>query len=181
MVRHAAITAAGLVVIVATTAACGSASFEISFGGGSGTVEEAATFLVENDLSEELGEVLVADCPEVPDPEVGSTFTCTGTTDDGLVIEFAGLVDREDHIDLNSTNLIVAQRVQEWAAVAEESVEGAVGFDVTVDCGERFIVLDDESGWSCTVTDPDGATADLLITNADLDAGTFDWVIDDGS
>lgn len=180
MVRHAAITSAVLGVI-ALTAACGSASFEFSFGDGSGTVEEAATYLVENDLSEQIGEVLTADCPAVPDPEVGTTFSCTGTTDDGVVIEFAGIVDREDHIDLNSTNLIVADQLPGWAAVAEESVESTVGFDVTVDCGERFVVLDDDSGWSCEVTDPDGVTAALRITNADLDAGTFDWVLDDGS
>ena len=175
MVRRAAIAVVALIA-----AGCGSTNFEISFGGGSGTVEEAATFLIENDLSEQVGVPLAANCPEVPDPEVGTTFTCTGTTGDGRTIDFAGVVDREDHIDLNSTNLILADAVPGWASVAEESVANAVGFAVTVDCGDDFIVLDADAGWACSVADPQGVSTELRITNADRQAGTFDWAIPEG-
>ena len=124
------------------------------------------------------GEPLTADCPDVADPEVGVTFVCTATTDDGLVINFGGIVDREDHIDVNSTNLITADQLPEWVGVVEDSITETVGFDVTVDCGDRFVVLDDESGMTCTAIDPEGITADVRLTNVDLDAGAFDWVID---
>lgn len=175
MAGMARLGALASLLLVAT--ACGSTSFEVSFGGGTGTVEEAAVFLIEGELADQIDAPLVADCPEVPDPEVGTTFTCTGTTEDGEVIDFAGVVDREDHIDLNTTNVIVAERVPDWATVTEASVAETVGFAVTVDCGDRFIVLDN-AGMTCEVTDPDGLTAVLRFSNVDLDAGTFDWVIE---
>ena len=161
-------------------ASCGSASFEVSFGGGTGSVEEAAAFLIEGELADQVGTTLVADCPPVDDPDVGTTFTCTATTETGEVIEFDGIVDREDHIDLNSTNLVVADAVPDWEALVEGSVEETVGVDVVIDCGDGFIVLDANDQMTCEVSDPTGANADapILIDVDDLDQGTFRWEID---
>ena len=169
--------AAVVLALLVLAPSCASASFEISFGGRTGSVDEAATFLIEGELADQLGEPLTADCPEVPDPEVGSTFVCTGTTTDGREIEFAGVIDREDHIDVNTTNLITAETVPELAAIAERSVEATVGFDVTVHCGETFIVLDEGAATVCDVTDPGGVTAELHLTDIDLVDETFDWEI----
>ena len=169
---------AAVVAVVLTASACGSTSFEVSFGGGSGTVEEAATFLIEGELADQVGAPLIADCPEVPDPEVGTEFTCTGTTEQGDVITFAGIVDREDHIDLNSTNLIVADRVAAWEDGVAASVGETLGFAVTVDCGDRFVVLDETGEIPCRVTDEFGEQARLVVTVTDLDEGDFSWAIE---
>ncbi|MEM9467335.1 MAG: hypothetical protein AAGA90_18315 [Actinomycetota bacterium] len=175
MVRRPAVLALTLALLAT---ACGSASFEISFGGGSGSVEEAAAFLIEGELADQLGEPLTASCPEVADPEVGVTFDCTGTTEDGLVIDFAGIVDREDHIDLNSTNLIVADRVPDWELGLADSVSATIEAPVTVDCGERFLVLGDPAEFVCELSDELGEFADLRVTITDFEAGDFSWVIE---
>ena len=163
-------------VLLAT--GCGATSFEVSFGGSTGSIESVASDLIEGELSDQIGVALEPDCPEVTDPGVGSTFTCTGTTPDGEVIEFAGVVDREDHIDVTSTNLLLADQLDGWESVAAESVAAEIEVEVTVDCGDRFVVFDASFEMRCSIRDQAGDSADLRITITDLDAGDFRWVIE---
>lgn len=152
--------------------ACGGASFEFSIGGVS--VEDAAVTLIEDDISAQVGMALEADCPAVPDPDVGTEFSCTATTPDGAVIEFAGLIDEEDHIDLSSTNVIRADRLDVWERSGAGAVSELIGGPVEIDCGPDAVVLDPASEMTCVGTDQFGEAAPIIYTITDLDAGDYD-------
>lgn len=153
-----------LALAMATTACSG------SFTIGGQSVDTAAEGLIAGDLAEalEFGE-LEPNCPVVEDPEVGTTFSCTATTEDGTVIEFDGVVDREDHIDLQATNVANAPVI---AATLYESLstnypEAALD-PASVDCGDGPVVLDNNR-LTCQVTAPGGTTDPVVVTVNDLD------------
>lgn len=165
-------------VLALLLSACSGANFEISFGGNTGSIESVAAALIEGELSDELGVALDADCPEVDDPGIGATFECTGTTPDGEVVIFDGVVDREDHIDVSSRNLVLGEQMVGWEDSAAESATETVGGPVTVDCGDDDVIFAAEPyELSCVAEDQFGETATMIITITDMDAGTFDWAI----
>jgi hypothetical protein len=163
------------VVALAMAAGC-SGDFSFSIGGQS--VEDAAVELIEGELAEGIGlGELEADCPEVADPEVGTEFDCTATTADGVVIEIAGLVDREDHIDLQTTNVIVADALTTFEAAGIDLVnqtEGATLDPSAMDCGDSSIVIPADGVIGCTLTDPSsGQLYDAVYTIDDFATGDF--------
>jgi len=154
-------------------------SGDLSFSIGGQSVEEAATELIEGELADQIGlGTLVASCPEVPEPEVGTEFACTAETVDGEVIEIAGVVDREDHIDLNTTNLIARAVLGEFesAGVGVLNDQQGLALDASaIDCGDTARVFGDDTTMVCTLTDPDtGDLFDATFTITNLDEGTFD-------
>ena len=88
----------GTLALVAV--ACTSGGIDFQIGGQS--VQEAAVELIEDDLADDLGTELTAECPEVPDAEVGTEFMCTATTPEGDEIPVDAVIDREDHIALTA-------------------------------------------------------------------------------
>lgn len=167
-----AVVAAGLV---------GACSAEFSIGGQ--PPEDAAVDLIEGELSDDLGVAMTGECDDVDDPEVGVSFECTGTTDDGRVIEFVTLIDEEDHISVDSVNVVNAGAVDRFAAAAADALseQAGVALDASaVDCGDEAIVLDESMTLACSVTDPtDGAVYDASIIITDLDEGSFDVEVGD--
>lgn len=153
-------------------ASCGGASFEFSMGGLS--LEDAAVHLIETDIAEQVGVELDAECPPVEDPEVGAEFACTATTPTEEVIHFAGIIDREDHIDITSTNVIRSDRLELWEQSGAEVVGEMIGGVVTIDCGEELVVLPDSKEMACIGTDAAGETAPIIYRITDLDAGDYD-------
>lgn len=170
-------------VLLAACAVLAGCSASFSIGGQS--VEDAAVELISGELADELGlGELSATCPPVEDPEVGTEFTCTATTSDGRTIEFDGVVDREDHIDVQTTNIILPDKLEanfyDALSAQNPDVELAVeGFD----CGEETIVLeaDDPSSRqvTCEVTPTGQPTQTATLTVNDLATSDIDYVFDE--
>ena len=99
---------------LATGLSACSANVEFSIGGQ--PPEDAAVDLIEGELSDDLGLAMTGECDDVDDPEVGVSFECTGTTDDGRVVEFDATIDEEDHISVFSVNVVNAGAVGRFAA-----------------------------------------------------------------
>ncbi len=163
---------ASTIVFLLVATACGGASFEFSIGGAS--VDEAAEALIEGELAEQLGAALDADCPPVADPGVGTEFACTATTPSGDIIGFSGLVDEEDHIDVSSTNVIRADRLDVWEVSGGEVVSELIDGPVDIDCGSEMIVLPASFEMTCTGTDQYGDEASIIYRITDLAAGDYD-------
>ena len=82
---------------------------------------------------------MTGECDDVDDPEVGVSFDCTGTTDDGDVVEFVTLIDDDDHISVDSVNLVTAEGVPQYEAAAAEALTEQAGVTLDpadVDCGD---------------------------------------------
>jgi hypothetical protein len=167
--------AAMIVVALALSACGGSASF--SFGG-KDSPETVAEDLIEGELSDQLGfGALVASCESPGTSDVGTTFTCTGTVG-ATTIDFAAEVDREDHVSVVSTNVLLASDLValETAAVQVLNDQFDLGLpEGAVDCGDSAVVLNTANEMVCALTDPgNGDIYDATLTITDMDQGTFD-------
>jgi hypothetical protein len=160
-----------LVLAAAVMAAGCSASFSI----GGQTVEDAATDLIEGELTDQIGlGPLTASCPEVEDPEVGTEFTCTAATPDGETIDFAGVVDREDHIDVSSVNVILGRAIPAYEAAGIDLVNEQSGSALdpsAMDCPEVSYVYGPGKTMDCTLTDVDGSRYNATYTFTDTEGG----------
>ena len=156
-------------------------SAEFSIGGQS--PEDAAVDLIEGELADQIGQPLTGACDDVDDPEVGTAFDCTGTTADGDVIDFVTLIDEEDHISVDSVNVVTAEAVGRFEAAAVEALGAETGVDLdpaAIDCGDGSVILPPSGDMSCTVTDPtDGTVYEATLTVNDLDTGDFDIQVGD--
>ncbi len=159
--------------------ACGG-SFEFQIGGQS--AEEAAIELIDSDLAKAVGlGPLTTTCDEVVEPEVGSEFTCRSITGEGDTIEWAVLIDREDHIDVQSQNVVLLPTLEDIENNAVEALYGDNPLEVSIDCGDRSRVLDQDNTMIC-----DAATAaeptvihDATVTITDTETGAFDVLVSD--
>ena len=159
------------ILVLALVASACSASFSI----GGQSVEEAATELIEGELAEQIAlGPLNANCPEVEDPDIGTEFACSATTADGETIDFAGIVDREDHIDVTSVNLIAARAIPAYESAGIDLVNQQSGstLDVTaMDCPEVSYVFNEGRTMECTLTDVDGSVFNATYTFTDAEGG----------
>ncbi len=154
------------------TACSGSASFSI----GGQPLHEAAEELIAGDLADQLGlGVLTPTCNEVDDPAVGTTFTCTATTSDGQVVEFDGVVDREDHINIESTNVVSGPVIEQalYQALNEDNPAAGLLPD-GVDCGGEKVVLVAQK-MTCEVNPAVGEAGTATLNLTDIDSGEFDY------
>ncbi len=165
-----------ILLLACLTAGLSACSAEFSIGGQS--VEDAATELIEGELAEQLDLELTAACPAVDEPEVGTEFTCTAITADGETVNIAGLVDREDHIDLGTTNVVRGDALATIAGQLAGAVTEQVGFEVTAECGDTTVVLPANNELVCTVDSAEAGEAPAIVTITDTDTGAFDWRID---
>ncbi len=160
-------TALSFIAVSAMVAAC---SGNVSFSIGGQSAEDAASELIEGDLSEQVGLTLTASCPELEDPAQGDQFDCTGTADDGRVIIFT--VDIGDNeVFANSTNMLVASAVPgfEQSIVDALNTENALELpDGSLDCGNGPIIVGSDSTVLCRLNDPNSADVyDTTITITD--------------
>ena len=93
------------------------------------------------------------------------------------------LIDREDHIDVNSTNLIVADRLPDFEAAGADVIARQVGVQLppgTIDCGDAPVVFAGQLEFVCAFNDPDSADVyDITFELPDLDSGDFSVAIAD--
>jgi hypothetical protein len=172
-----------MTAVLGAAAGLTACSADVDFSIGGRSPDDAAVELIEGELSEALGIGMTGECDEVDDPDIGTSFECTGTTDDGRVVEFVTLIDADDHILVDSTNVVVADAVPAFEAAAAEAVAAEVGAAVessAVDCGAESVVLGADATMACTITQAaSGDVYDMTLTVTDLDAGAFDIAIAD--
>ena len=140
----------------------------------SGSAED----LIETDFADqlELGP-LTSDCEEPTEIEVGDTFSCTATTEDGRTVIVRTSLESPTRIFTWSTNVLIAGEVPSLEADAAAVLSPEVGVEIApddVDCGEESIVLDDADEVRCEITDT--ATGDVY----ELTATLTDFVREEG-
>ena len=173
------VVALGAAVAAATVVAAGCTSASFSIGGQS--PESAATDLIEGELADLIGlGELSADCADVDDAQIGTEFACSATTADGRVVEFVTVIDREDHIDVTTTNVIRGDVIPDVEAAAIDLINANQGTSLTrqaLDCPEDSIVWTPATELACVLTDGDGTVFDAVITFPDVESGDFsiDW------
>lgn len=163
-----------LIAAGATLAASG-CNAEFSIGGES--IESAGEKLIEGEIAAGLGQELEATCPAVPDAEVGTTFSCTATNPAGEIITFSGVVDVEDHIEVQSTNVIDVDGLASLERSGAELLEPKINATLDIDCGVDLVILPDNKELVCDGADEFGDSAPIIFTITDLEAGTFEVVI----
>ncbi len=164
MSKVVAITA----VVMFAASACNA---EVDFNIDGLSLDEAGEQLVEGELSELLSLELVGECDEVKDPKVGVTFECTGTDANGRVITFDGVLEREDFVNVVSTNAIQAQLVPSVEEAAVAALTPQTG-PVEVACGTETLVLDDNDEVRCLISDGND-TRDVILTFSSLNPIQF--------
>ena len=127
----------------------------------------AAVELIEGDLAEQIGlGPLSGDCDDPSDTSTGSEFSCTGTTEDGQVIQFTAVFESDAEVFIYPTNLVVDSSLFEAEAATTLGPEFGVEIDpATIECPEGTIVLDAEGQMACTITDAEtGGVFPLTVT-----------------
>ena len=157
-------------------AACsGSASFSL----GAANFVEPAIDLIEGELSDSIGlGMMVGACEEPASTEVDDTFECTGTLDDGRVVEFIATVSEGEMVNVLTSNIMNTDVGEQWffAALVEQNPD-LVLTQSDVECGDGFIIIAD-SGVQCTVSPLDAEPATATLTFTDLVNGEFSWVFE---
>ncbi|MEM8924476.1 MAG: hypothetical protein AAGD35_13325 [Actinomycetota bacterium] len=124
-------------------------------GGASGdpaVLKEQAVDAIEGQLAQQIGVVpLVADCDDPADGNVGTVFACTADSEIG-VIDWQVTIQDGGIVNVQSTNLIVADALPRIETAALEVLEAQEG--VTMDCGDRPLVLPSDNKIGCTIDDP---------------------------
>lgn len=162
-----ALSAAALVALIAT--AC---SGEVSVGGSAAAPSEEAVDLIEGSLAEEAGlGPLTAECEDTSDIEPGEVFTCTGTTEDGDVVEFVGEVSEDGGGSVNSTNLATPGDIPDLADEAARILQEQNDLEVlpAMTCDDsRGLILESGSSLDCDVTNPvSGEQVSAVVTIID--------------
>lgn len=127
----------------------------------------AAVDLIEGDLTEQIGlGPLSGDCDDPTDTSTGDEFSCTGTTDDGEIIQFTAVFESDDEVFIYPTNLVVDSSLFEAEAATTLGPELGIEIDpAQIECPEGTIVLDAEGQMPCTITDAEtGGVFPLTVT-----------------
>ncbi len=129
--------------------------------------DAAAVELIQGDLSEQIGlGPLAGDCDEPDGSGEGDEFSCTGTTEDGAVIDFTAVFEADDEIFIYPTNLVVDSSLFEAEAATTLGPEFGIEIDpAQIECPEGVTVLDAEGQMFCTITDAEtGGVFPLIVT-----------------
>jgi len=164
-----------LLFILAVSAIFASAcSVNLSIGGADPA--DASVEIIEGELADiiDLG-AISATCGSPESVEVGTTWNCDGVTDAGT-IDFLVEVDREDHINVQTENVLLGDQVVLLADSAAESIEQRLGVELApgaLDCGDRSVILPPSSELSCTI-DTGNEAIETTITITDLSDTSYE-------
>ena len=123
---------AALAPLFMVSACMGSASLQIR----GQSVDEAAVELINGDFAQMVGiGPLTTTCDEVVEPEVGTEFGCLSTSGDNQTIEWGVRVDRDNHIDVQSHNVVLQLTLDALEQDAVAVLYGDNPLGVAIDCG----------------------------------------------
>lgn len=149
------------VVVIGVVAVVLAAGCSFSIGD---TPTNVAEEVIEGDLAEQIGITDVeADCEVETSRDVGTTFTCTSTSNIGD-IEYRATIEEDDTVFVEPTNVLSPDNI----SAIEANTPG-------VDCGDGAVVVGSDDTLTCAYTDPgDGLVYDVFIQFTDLTAGLYD-------
>jgi hypothetical protein len=167
-------------LLFVSTSAC-----SFSFGASKGeSLQETAEELIAGELSDIAGfsEELDATCDKPADDiKIGDTFDCTGTSADGQVVEFTATHDKEDHVDVVSTNLVTKENFEKIVDQTEQMISKKAKVELpsgSITCEEGPLVGDEPLQVTCELTDPtNGQVFDLTLEVTDFEDGSFNYEI----
>lgn len=138
--------------------------------------------LINGDLAQMVGiGPLTTTCDEVSEPEVGTEFGCQSTSGDNQTIEWGVLVDRNDHIDVHSQNVVLQSTLEILEQDAVAVLYGDNPLGVAIDCGESSRILDGTGSMLCDAAAPaePSVVHDATFTFTDIDSRAFEVVLSD--
>lgn len=152
-----------------------------SFSLGGESPADAAVDLIEGDFADTFSlPVSNTTCVEPASDAVGTTFTCTADHD-GAPVNFDVLIDAEDHINVNSTNVVYPSMLEAVEATVIDSMNDQGDFGLTVDamdCGDQPLVLDADMIFTCGLTEPGTTNVfDTTIRMNEIESLTFDFEV----
>ena len=136
---------------------------------------QAGEELIEGELADQIGlGALVARC-EGRGLEAGDAFGCTGTPTGRRPIEFVATVSADgEGVDLTSTNLLLADQVEQIETFAASLIADDTGLpigDEHFECADTSVVVGPGEVLDCLVTDPVADTIHTVaVTVDDLDS-----------
>jgi hypothetical protein len=147
------------------------------------TTREISESLVRDTLSVHIGiGELRPTCPEVDEPTIGATWTCTATTEDDRIIELEGRINDRGQVDVATTNVISSASIPSYEEIAAAALSNSTpGLELTVDavdCGPSSLVLTEERQVVCALVDPrTRETYDMTLTIEDLEGREFGLLV----
>ena len=133
--------------------------------------------VIVNQLSNELGVGnLVAQCPEVVSPQLGSKYLCVATTEDDRVVNVEATVRADGRVEVQTTNVIRAEVLDRYETRAVQDLNGATGaklVDTDLECGDQPVILSSAKQMVCGVNNK-GAVHDITFTVSDVNKLEFD-------
>lgn len=129
--------------------------------------------LIEGELADRIGLGPLEGSCQGRDLDPGDTFTCTAVTGATDPIRFVATVsDDGETVDLTSTNLLLADQVDQVEEFAASLIREETGLAIGAadfDCGGTSLVLEAGDVLDCLVTDPgDGTVYHAPVTVNDL-------------
>lgn len=149
-----------------------------------GDAAQSGETVIETEIEEQIGiGELDASCDQPEDDEIGTTFLCTASTEDGRVVEFLGAFTAEDEIFVSPTNLLRTQEVERLKIQAAQVLSPEVGVEIDpsqITCPEDDPLFMDTSGAEgeavveCVITD------EATSTSFPLTVTLSEYVIQEG-
>lgn len=140
---------AAILLVVQTIGACGRTSLDY---------RAAAKAVISGNIRDQAGVKRIdAFCDRPSTVRVGSTFDCTGVTENGETIRFRTTIVSETKVDVASQNLITPAGIGKVEFTAVKLLEQEVGQKLgseNFDCGDNSIIADPPTDLACTLTDP---------------------------
>ena len=128
-----------------------------------------AETLIEDDLADKIGlGDLDAECQEFLEETVGETSTCTGTAEDGRVIQFETTIEPDEFVDVQTTNFMSAAYIEqlEESALALVVDDETAREGITLECADTSLIVDDLV-LVCEIFDDPALVYDATITFED--------------
>lgn len=129
----------------------------------SGDAAESAEAVIEGELEEQIGlGELSAACNQPDGLAEGETFECTAITADGASIEIVGTMTSEDEFNVQTTNLLTSDDVDQLVVLIADAVSNEVGAEVApgdLTCPSGSVILDGNGDFTCEIVDT--ATGDV--------------------
>jgi hypothetical protein len=108
-------------------------------------------------------------CPEVEDPDDGTTFECTATLD-GQTLRIDGVVTDADEGTVEVVNADAVLFVDLLEATIADDFGVQLGFPVSVDCGDTVVRVEQVGArFTCSATDEIGDEADVQVDVLDVE------------
>jgi hypothetical protein len=149
-----------LVVPLFALAACGTTSLD----------QDRLRELIEDAVTDGIG-ITPTDvaCPDVEEPDDGTTFQCT-TTLDGQTLRMDGVVTDADEGTVEVSNADAVLFVDLLETTIADDFSTQLGFALEVECGDTEVRVEEVgSRFECLATDEFGDEAPVQVEVVDLE------------